>query len=62
MRQALYRNRSPLMRREARRGSSQISELLHEPKKKYVHTGIYVEIYCLKGACSFPRLFGVVIS
>ena len=35
---------------EARRGRSQISELLHQPKKRVsIYIGMYVEIYCLKG-------------
>ena len=42
----------------ARRGSSQITERLHYPTKEYVYIDIYVEIYCLKGASSSPRLFG----
>ena len=54
---------------EARRGSSQISELVHLSKKRL---SIYRQVcrkllgaFCrkhLKGACSFPRLLGVVIS
>ena len=35
--------------------------MLHQPKKK-VYIGIYVEIHCLKGARSSPRLFGLVLS
>ena len=54
---------------EARRGSNQISELLHLSEKR---VSIYRHVcrkllgaFCrkhLKGACSFPRLLGVVIS
>ena len=47
---------------EARRGSSQISELLRLSKKRVSIYKHVVESYCLKGACSSPRLFRLVTS
>ena len=56
---ALYRNRSPLMRRE---GAALLGSRCTNPRKELVYIDIYVEIYCLKGASSSPRLFRLVIS
>ena len=60
VRPALYRNRSPLMRREG--AAVRSVSCCTNPRKEWIYTGIYVEIYCFKGACPSPRLFGVVIS
>jgi len=57
---ALYRNRSPLMRQEG--AAVRLVSCCTNPRKEYVYIGICVESYCLKGACSSPRLFRVVIS
>ena len=59
MRPALYRNRSPLMRPEG--VPVRLVSSCTNPRKEQVYIGIYVEIYCLKGACSL-RLFRVVLS
>ena len=58
-RSALYRNRPPLMRREG--AAVRLVSCCTNPRKEYVYIGIYMELYCLKGACSSPRLFGVVV-
>ena len=59
-RPALYRNRSPVMRREG--AAVTLVSCCTNPRKEQLYLGIYVELYYLKGACSSPRLFRVVIS
>ena len=59
MRLALYRNRSPLMRRKG--AAIRLVSCSTNPRKEYIYIGIYVEIYCLKGAYSSPRLFRVFL-
>ena len=60
MRPALYRNRSPLMRWKG--AAVRLVSCCTNPRNEQVYLGIYVELYCIKGTCSSPRLFGVVIS
>ena len=52
---ALFRNRSPLMRREG--AAVRLVSCCANPRKEEVYIGIHVESYCLKGAWSSPRLF-----
>ena len=60
MRPALYKNRSPLMRWEG--AAFRLASCCSNLRNEKVYIGVYVESYCLKGACSSPRLFGVLIS
>ena len=47
MRLALYKNRSPLIRREGE--AVRLVSCCTYPRKKYVYVGIYVESYCPLG-------------
>ena len=65
-RPVLCRNWSPLMTREGAAvrfvNTNQYYSCLTNPRKEWVYIGIYEALCCLKGACSSPRWFGVVIS